>query len=59
MNKTDVTFIIAISAYLILVGFLMFEIGSRTEGLFEHVNGVLNTLDWLIKYSLNDNGILP
>ena len=42
--------IIAISTYLIVVGCLMFAVGSRTEGLFEHVHGILNTLDWLGKY---------
>ena len=47
MDKTDITIIIAISTYLIVVGCLVFEVGSHTEGIFSGINGVFNTLDWL------------
>jgi len=48
MNKA--TFMIAVSTYLVVVGCLMYSIGSDTEGIFRGIEGVLNTLDWLGKY---------
>ena len=50
MDKTDITMIIAISVYLIVVGCLMFEIGSNTDTLFSGIDRVFNTLDWLGRY---------